>query len=581
MNKHIHFVFLLVLANILFLSSCSTYKNRGRVDTQKDVKTEKRDIEFQYSFFEGNKQKMLGNFKDAGAYYLKCLSLKPNSAASNYEFASILVMAQDYSSATKYAKRAYEVDPNNKWYQALLITVYKSQGQLKKASVLLEDMIQKHHDDYNSYLELTDTYLKMDRNKEALKTLDKFEDEYGFSEPLMVEKNRIHLRQGNYAEARLEVQKMIKLKPSDFSYYILLADLYKKEGQIEKAYEIYQQVLKEEPNNGRAHYSLMEYYKSKGQNEASYKELEKVMLADDIETDIKIKMILPYIAIKSPNEEEKKKAYNLMNLLLDKYPKDMDIHSIYSDLLVKDKNYKEAKKELLLIIENKPDNYAVWEQLLYIDNQLADFESLYKNATKMIDYFPDRSIAYFFSGLSAYQINKYKDAAEYLESGIDFCIGDTLLKSQFYTLLGDTYHRLKKNKKSDEAYENVIRLSPNNYYVYNNYSYYLSVRKEKLNRAINLMEECIKANPKNSTYLDTFAWVLYQDKRYKEALKFIERAYNEGGKSSAVITEHYGDILYSNNLKDEALEKWKEALSKGKASPLLEKKVESKTLIEE
>ncbi len=572
---------LILLIFLFSVSSCTMYKNRGRIDTNKDVKAEKKLIEFNYSFFEGSKQKMLGNLNESGAYYLRCIELFPESAAANYELAGVLAIAEDYQHALAYAQKAYEINQQNKWYQALLITMYKASGDLKKAGVLLEDMLKKHPDDYNSYLELTDTYLRMNKSKDALRTLDKFEKKYGYSEALMVEKNRIHIQKRDYASARLEVQKMIKLEPDNSSYYLLLADLYTEEGETEKAFGMYQNVLKINPDNGRVHFSLSEYYSAKGDEKKAFEELEKAIASDDIDLDLKTKLLFSYVGVKDPSNEEKKQVYKLVKILLKEYPNEMKVHSLYSDILVKDQKFEEAKVELLIITQNTPNNVLVWEQLIYIDNQLGDYQSLYKNSVDMIEYFPNKAMAYFFAGLSGYQIKKYKEAAEYLENGIDFSINDTVLQAQFYTMLGDTYHRLKNNKKSDKAYENAIRLNPTNFYVHNNYSYYLSLRGEKLNRAKELMNDCAVAHPENGTYLDTYAWVLFKAKEFDKALEIIKQAYENGGKNSAVIVEHYGDILFRNNKKEDALEKWKEASQIGKGSNLLEQKIKEENLIEE
>ena len=562
------------------LNSCGTYKNRGKIETSKDLKLEKKNIEFQYAFFEANKHKMLGNYNDAGAYYLRCIELKPNSAAANYEFASILSMAKDYSHALKYSKKAYEIDEQNKWYQALLVSLYKYNGELKKSSQLLENMLEKHPDDYNSYLELTDIYLKMNQSKSALKTLDKFEEKYGFSEELMIEKNRIHIANSDYSSARLELQKLIKIDPDNIKNYLLLADLYLKEGKKEEALSIYQELLEKDSDGGAVHFSLSEYYNIIGDNEKSYDELKLAIAADDIDIELKVKLLFTYVRLPDATNNEKKQVYELVNILLEKYPNDMHVRSLYSDILVKDKQYEEARDQLLVIVEHTPSNYAVWEQLLFINNQLGDYESLYSHSIKMIEYFPNKAMAYFFAGLGAYQIEKYKSAISYLESGIDFAIDDTVLQAQFYTMLGDSYHRLKNNIKSDKAYESAIRLNPTNYYVHNNYSYYLSIRGEHLIRAAELMEICINNNPNNGTYLDTYAWVLYKNKNYKKALEIIKRAYKNGGAQSAVIVEHYGDILYRNNKKEEALMKWEEAKSIGKASEKLEQKIKEQKLLD-
>lgn len=572
---------IILVSFILFIFVACSVSNRGKVNSQKDLKAEKKQIEFQYSFFEANKQKMLGNINEAGAYYLRCIELIPESAAANYEFAGIMGLAKDFENGIEYAEKACEIDPDNIWYNALLVSMHKSAGNLKKSGLLLEDLLKKHPNDYNSYLELTDIYLKLNQSKDALLTLDRFEKKYGFSEALMVEKNRIHIRAGQFDKARVEVEKMIQLEPQNISLQLLKANFLLEEGKDEKAFDSYQEILKKDPENGSVHFSLSEYYQKKGEEEKAFDELEKAMSSEDVDLDLKVKLLFSYVNIKTPSATEKKQVYHLIRILLKMYPDNMKVRSLYSDILVKDKLYKEAQVELILITEKSPKQFVVWEQLLFVDNQLTDFPALYQHSVQMIEYYPNKSIAYFFAGLAGYQTKKYKSSVDYLELGIDLSFEDTVLQAQFYTILGDGYHRLRKDEKSDDAYEQAIRLNPTNYYVHNNYAYYLSVRKTKLERAKALMQDCIKQHPKNGTYLDTFAWVLYQKREYKLALEIIERAYVNGGRKSAVITEHFGDILFVNNKKSEAVLKWKEAQSIGMGSSLLDKKIIEENLFEE
>ncbi len=519
--------------------------------------------------------------EQAGAYFMKCLSIRPKSGAANYELARILFMAEDYSNAIKYAQKAYETDTDNKWYNALCISSTKALGDYKKASKMLEEMLQKHPDDYNSYLELTDLYLHLEDSEKALEVLNRFEKQYGFTEALMVEKNRIHIRKKDFESARKEVSKMIKQEPENISYQVIFADLYAEEGQYDKAYSLYQDILKKAPNNGSVHFSLSEYYHRKGDEKQSFKELKQAFDSEEVSADLKTQLLMSYLKVNNPSQQDKDQVYELIEIMLNRYPENVQVHSLYSDILVKDKQYKEAQEELKWIVEKTPDKYAVWEQLLFVDNQLSDFESLYKNAVKMIDYFPNQSMAYFFAGLGGYQVAKYQESVEYLETGADFALGDSSLQAQFQTLIGDSYHRLKNDEKSDRAYERAIKLNPDNYYVYNNYAYFLALRKTKLNRAKVLMEKCTAKHPKNATYLDTYAWVLYQKEDFSKALEIIERAYQNGGNESAVIVEHYGDILYKNGQHTSAIERWKEAQKIGKASDKLESKIKSGKLIED
>jgi Tfp pilus assembly protein PilF len=146
---------------------------------------------------------------------------------------------------------------------------------------------------------------------------------------------------------------------------------------------------------------------------------------------------------------------------------------------------------------------------------------------------------------------------------------------------------LNKHEKSDDAYEAALKENPNNDHVLNNYSYFLSLRKDKLERAAQMAEVLVQKHPDDATYMDTYAWVLYVQKDYKKARVFLEKAVQlndkaaEYGKTkSAVIVEHYGDVLFQLGEKDKAVEQWKKAKTIGTTSNLIDKKIAEKSMNE-
>ena len=82
----------------------------------------------------------------------------------------------------------------------------------------------------------------------------------------------------------------------------------------------------------------------------------------------------------------------------------------------------------------------------------------------------------------------------------------------------------------------------------NNYAYYLSERGERLTKAEEMSFKTIKAEPKNSTYLDTYAWILYMEERYAEAQIYIEQAIQnmDETQDNSVILEHAEKIKLKN-----------------------------------
>ena len=90
----------------------------------------------------------------------------------------------------------------------------------------------------------------------------------------------------------------------------------------------------------------------------------------------------------------------------------------------------------------------------------------------------------------------------------------------------------------------------------------------------------VKAEPNNSTYLDTYAWILFMQGRYEEAKIYIEQAVRNNTSQDNVITEHAGDIYIMCNEADKAVEYWQKALEQGSESKeLLEKKIKNQKYI--
>ena len=71
---------------------------------------------FDYFFFEGLRERLSGNYKQAVSYYLICQSINDKSPVILYEYANILFSLKDYESAKNQMVRACKLDPENTTY---------------------------------------------------------------------------------------------------------------------------------------------------------------------------------------------------------------------------------------------------------------------------------------------------------------------------------------------------------------------------------------------------------------------------------------------------------------------------------
>ena len=105
-----------------------------------------------------------------------------------------------------------------------------------------------------------------------------------------------------------------------------------------------------------------------------------------------------------------------------------------------------------------------------------------------------------------------------------------------------------------------------------------------LQKAEQMSYRVIKAEPNNATYLDTYAWILFLEKRFIEAKLYIDQAVKNDTDSvqSSVVLEHAGDIYALNGQIEGALKYWNKALkvAKKEDKALIQRKIKLKKYIE-
>ncbi len=576
-----HFLLILI---VLSLFACRTSKDNAQKNPGRSGKNKLTEIEQQEClsiFLEANKEKILDNYSKAGSLFAECIRKNPKDDASFYELASILNNDKKFDDALILAKEAVSLNPQNDWYQILLAEIYNEKKRPDDATKIYEKLVKKHPDKLDYYYELAMNYLYSHKYNEALNVYNTLENIIGISEELSVQKQTIYQYTNKTDKAAEEIIKLINAFPKVTRYKMLLADVYLSSKQKEKAYKIYEEVLKADPQNGLVNLSLADYYRSIGDNEKFYEQIKLAFSNPNVEINAKVKILLSYFSMTdaSGNEKFLTEAYDLLDILIKTHPNEAIAYSIYADFLTRDKKDELARDMFLKVIALDKSKYPVWEQLLIIESDLHHYQALDSLSKAAIELFPEQPLLYLLSGFANYHFKKYDEAAKVLKEGLGYAAFNEKLKAEFYMYLGDAYYQLKNYPESDAAYESSLKIDSNNITLLNNYSYYLTLRGEKLEKAKILSKKSNDLSPDVSSYQDTYAWVLFCMKDYENALVWIKKALSHNGTSNSVIVEHYGDILYKLNKKDDAFEQWKKAKEIGKGSEDLDKKIETKMLI--
>jgi len=569
-KKIIPFILVLLLA-----SSCSIFKHE-----KKHILTQNEKLENTAEFIDGCKEKIAGDYDKAVLSFLSCIKTDPENSAALYELAGVYYLQKKDTDAMPFIKKAVELEPDNVWYQMLYANLLIADRQYKDATSIYEKLARAHPESLDYFFNWAEGYLYMGKYSDAIDVYNLVEAKIGISEDISIQKEKIYLELKKVDKAAEEIKKLIKAFPSETSYYNYLADLYLDNNMSDKAFEIYEQILVLDPANANVHLSLADYYRKKGDMDKSFNELKLSFSNQNLDVDTKVKILLSYYTLTEKSDDLKSQAYTLIDSLIKTHPDEAKAYSIYGDFLYRDKKYTDAKVQYLKVIALDSSKYDVWEQLLLLESVLNENAALLTESKRALELFPDHPALYLFNGVANYQLKKYDDAIIVLNKGVALVVYDDEMLEEFYTYLGDSYYAKKNSKDAFISYDKVLELDPKNTYVLNNYSFYLSIQGMDLDKAEKMAKKAVDQSENNASYLDTYGWVLYKEKKYTDAEIWLNKALQNGGDSSAVILEHYGDIMFKLGSSEKALEYWKKAKENGKGSDFLDKKISDLKLYE-
>lgn len=543
--------------------------------------TEEQQRKYDYFYLEAIRLKVQKNYGAAFDMLQHCLSINPNASSALYEVAQYYMFLKKLPQGQAALEKAVKNDPDNYWYSQGLAGFYMQQDEVEKAATLLEGMATRFSAKLDPLYSLLDIYNRQEKYDKVIATLNRLEARTGKSEQLSMEKFRIYLQKKDSKSAFREIEALVEEYPMDMRYRVVLGDVYMQNGKKKEAYDIYRQVLKEEPENAQAMYSLASYYEETGQKELYERQLDTLMLNKKVASDTKLNVMRQFIMQNEQEGKDSTRVITLFGRIMEQDPDDAQLPMLYVQYLLAKNMNKEALPVLRQVLDIDPANTAARMMLIGDAAQKEDAPEIIRLCEAGIETSPDKLEFYYYLAMGYAQTERTDDVIAVCRKALGHVNADSKKEvvSDFYAFIGDSYHTKKQNKEAYAAYDSALVYNPSNIGALNNYAYYLSVERRDLDRAEEMSYKTVKAEPGNSTYLDTYAWILFEKENYAEARLYIDDAMKSDGAKSDVIVEHCGDIYYMTGDVDGALKYWKQALEMGSKSNTLKQKIAKKKYI--
>jgi tetratricopeptide (TPR) repeat protein len=545
--------------------------------TKKERKRQLQEAQASRLFIEGQRFLMQDDFDRAYFYFKKALEISPDEAAINFKIAEILLRANRVEQAMEYGMRAVESNPENKYYNLVMAEAYTKQNQPLKAAEILENLMVNTEENQNYILDLATLYLQAGEFDKGLNALNRAEEYYGMAEQLTVQKQRIYLRKNDLGSAIKEGEKLIESQPGNSQYVLNLVEILFNNGRTEQAIAIVKKSLKDYPQQPELQLAAYALYKEKGEIDTAERMISEAFSFPDLDSEIKAQTFADILQdFKTARRE--KLLDELEQKMLQFHPNEPAVLTVIGDRKFFSNDRESALDLYKRAIKINPANTPVLQGIITsLFEKGNDFNEIESYTIIAVDEFPEKAEFWFFDGTAKLALKKGEESVTSLLKAKEINNSknqqlDLLINGQ----LGDAFHMIGKYEEAYESYEAVLKQKPDDEHVLNNYAYFLSLSKKDLEKAKSMSQQLVKRFPKNSTYLDTHAWVLFQLKEYEEAKKYMELAIENDASPSGVMWEHYGDILYHLGKQNEAISFWKKAEGDDEASEFLIKKIKDK-----
>ncbi|MCX6120856.1 MAG: tetratricopeptide repeat protein [Ignavibacteriales bacterium] len=524
-----------------------------------------RDHALQH-FVEGAALDAKGSFAEAILEYQEALQSDPN-ASIYFAISRDYLLLNKFDRAVEAAGEAVRLEPQNISYRENLGTIYFNASRVDLAIHEYEEIVRIDSNATAAWIALANLYQQI-RPLKALEIYEKMLERNGEQLDILFQCAQLYSAIGRFDEAATKYKRMLELDPTNKPLQKQLAETFAKSGKLDQARSILETMVESDSSDAEVVATLADVYLDQKRFQNAIDLYEKLLNRGIKNTGIKLRIALGFFGLTEHDSTLIQKAQGLFEDLHKEIPNDWRPCWYLGALAAnqhKDSLAGTYFEQVTKLEEHHADAWWFLGSSLFEQGKYNKLLEEMEQAQKVL---PNDFRFYLLQGLALTRMEKQEDAVPPLKKAYILNPKDlNTLSSLALTLDG-----LHRYQESDSLYEEGLKLDPKSALLLNNYGYSLAERGLQLRRALEMSKQAVTAEPDNSAYLDTYGWIFFRLKNYKDAAGYIEKSVATG-KASAVVHEHLGDVYLKLGRKEQAIELWKKALEMDPKNEAVKEKI--------
>ncbi len=504
-------------------------------------------------FIEGKTLELQDNYIAAIEKYNEALKHE-EAAGIYYTLSKLYYNVSQYQKSLENGLEALKRSPDNLDYKENIADTYVILNDYQNALKYLKEVSDKKPDDINILYNVGRMYEALKQPSEALKYYERITEDFQYDETVLARMVEIYELYKDYANTAATAEKLLTLNPTDIQLKYSVAAAYLKIPDYPNALKIYEEILLTNPLNREVQTEIIKIYFRTGKNNDAFEKYSKLIKKDTIDFDTKINIAAAFLDASSEDPESFGVAKSIFIELNQAYPTQWQPEYFLGVIDVREKNEAAAETKFQNVLKRADTSAEAHLQVGFAYYERNKFEVALEIFKSGAEKFPNNFGLQSLTGNTHYRLGNQKESLPWLEKAKELNPSDINTLST----LGIIYDNLKMFDECDRLYEHAFKFHPDNILMLNNYAYSLAERGIKLKEALEMSKKTIDAAPGSSSYLDTYGWILYKMKDYKNAKIYIERAVKFG--SNTVLLEHLGDVYEGLGEIVKALKYWNEAI---------------------